>query len=206
MVIDTKIAQDGNIYSVINLADCSYLMEEGVPNLPVKIIKLIIPVGEVAVGVNITNTSGGIISLNYPVMPVQKPIPTSIDFEGNEFVSPNKNIYSLDADYPVKSARILRTNNIRGNSIVVVEVSPFSYNPAKNQLEIFESVDIKIQTNPSEKAIKSSSVKNEEKFNGYLKSIVDNKHDVANFSTITEKQAKQETIGLKSGTANLSSI
>jgi hypothetical protein len=26
----------------------------------------------VAVGVNITNTSGGIISLNYPVLPVQK--------------------------------------------------------------------------------------------------------------------------------------
>ncbi len=95
----------------------------------------------------------------------------------------------------------MRTNYLRGNSVAVVEVSPVSYNPAKNQLEVFESVDINIQTKPSEKAIKSSTVRNKEKFNSYLKSMIDNKNDVANFSTITEKQAKSDTAGLKSGAA-----
>jgi hypothetical protein len=201
VVIDTTIAQDGNIYSVIDLPDCNFLTAEGVPQLPVKTVTLIIPAGEEAVGITLTSTSGRIISLNYPVMPVQKPIPTSVDFEGNEFVTPNKSIYSLDAGYPVKSARILRTNHIRGNSVVVVEVSPVLYNPVKNQLEVFESVDISIQTKPSETAIKSSPVRNKEKFNSYLKSMVDNKNDVSNFSVITEKEVKSDTTGLKSGTA-----
>ena len=84
------------------------------------------------------------VGLNYPVLPVQKPIPTSVNFEGNEFKVPNKNIYSLDAGYPKSSVRILHTNHIRGNNVVVVEVSSVTYNPAKNQLEVFKSIDISI--------------------------------------------------------------
>ncbi len=92
VVMDTTVAQDGNIYSLINFPGCNFLTEEGVPQLPVKTVTLIIPAGEEAVGITYKSSSGGIISLNYSVMPVQKPIPTSVDFEGNEFVTPNKSI------------------------------------------------------------------------------------------------------------------
>jgi hypothetical protein len=201
VVIDTTVAQDGNIYSVINLPDCSFSLTEGVPQLPVKTVNLIIPAGEEAVGVTHVKAGGTVISLNYPVLPVQKPIPTSVNFEGNEFVVPDKNIYSLDAGYPVISARILRTNHIRGNSVVVVEVSPVTCNPVKNQLEVFESIEITIQTKTSEKAFKSSPVKNKERFNNYLESLVDNKNDVANFSTVTQKLTEPDTNSVKSALA-----
>jgi hypothetical protein len=131
VVIDTTIAADGNTYSVIKFPDCSFSQEEGMPQLPVRIINLIIPANEEPAKVICTKGAGTVLSLKYPILPVQKPIPTSLNFVGNEFVFPNKKIYSLDNQYPEERARIVRTNYIRGNKIVVIEVSPVAYNPVK---------------------------------------------------------------------------
>jgi hypothetical protein len=60
IIIDTTIAADGNIYSRINLSDCSFSSEEGMPQLPVKIVKLIIPSGEEPTDVICTKGKGEI--------------------------------------------------------------------------------------------------------------------------------------------------
>ncbi len=199
MVIDTTIAQDGNIYSTINLPNCIFSSEEGTPQLPIKIVKLIIPADEEPADVICSLGENYVISLNYPVFPVQKPIPTSINFEGNEFVEPNKEVYSLDTDYPGRFAKILRTNHIRGNNVVIIEISPVSYNPKKNQIDFYESIEINLQTKPSQKVYKSPSIKNKEKFDSYLKALVDNKDDVIKYSVINEKGKKSNPANLKSG-------
>jgi len=201
VVIDTMIAQDGNTYSIIDFPGCSYSLKEGAPQLPVKIIKLIIPAEEESVDVTCSPGSSKVISLNYSVLPVQKPIPTSINFKENEFVVPDKKIYSSDTGYPDKSARILRTNHIRGNNVVVIEVSPVSYNPVKNQIDVYESMEISLQTKPSEKVFKSSPVRNKEKFDSYLKALIDNIEDVKNYSVIKEKCEKCDSVNFKSGMA-----
>lgn len=192
IVIDTTVAQDGNSYSVIKFPDCSLLSEEGAPQLPVKMINLIIPAGEEVDKVVISKGSSSVISLNYPVLPGQKPVPTSDRFEGNEFVPASKEIYSLDKPYPTEPGRVVRTNYTRGNKVVVVEVSPVFYNPVKNQLDIYESMEISLQLKPSEKVLRSAPVRNKEKFDTYLKALVDNKDDVEKYSVIKEKQNSEE--------------
>ncbi len=164
VVVDTTAAADGNTYSIIKFADCSFSSEEGNPQLPVRMVNLIIPANEEPVKVICSKGGGKALPLKYPILPVQKPIPTSVNFDGNEFVVPNKKIYSLDNQYPEERARVIRTNYIRGNKIVVIEVSPVAYNPVKNQLEVYESLEINLQLKPSEKKLISSPVKNKKEY------------------------------------------
>jgi len=168
--------------------------------LPVKIVKLIIPANEEPAGITYSFYGEKIISLDYPIIPIQKPIPTTIEFEGNDFVKPNWDVYSNDKSYPQNIARIIRTNYIRGNKIVIIEVNPLVYNPVKNQVETYESLDINLQLKPTEKRLKSSPVKNKMKYNQYLKVLVDNKSDVEKYSVIKEKKKLKEDndINLKS--------
>jgi hypothetical protein len=133
-VVDTTTAADGKIYSTIKFSDYSFRLKEGEPMLPVKIINFIIPANEEPDIVTYSVKEAEKIHLDYPVYPVQKPVPSSIGFKGNDFVSPDGKIYSLDAFYPAKTACVLRTNCFRGNKIVVIEVSPVVYNPVKGQL------------------------------------------------------------------------
>lgn len=90
IVIDTIVETDGNIYSMIKLPDCSFSSDEGSPQLPMKIINLIIPANEEPISVSFSKSGGKILSLKYPILPVQLPVPTSLNFDGNKFISPNK--------------------------------------------------------------------------------------------------------------------
>lgn len=198
VVIDTTVAADGNTYSVIKFTDCSFSSEEGNPQLPVRMVNLIIPANEEPVNVICSQGGGKAIPLKYPILPVQKPIPTSVNFVGNEFVFPNKRIYSRDNQFPGERARVIRTNCIRGNKVVVIEVSPVAYNPAKNQLEVFESLEINLQLKTSDNKLKAATVKNKEKFDSYLKALVDNANDVNTFSAIREKSYIPDSTKLKS--------
>ncbi len=203
-IIDTTIAADGNIYSIINFSGCSFTSEEGMPQLPVKIIKLIIPADKEPVDVIWTKDKGKIVSLSYPIIPVQKPIPTEIGFDGNGFLQPNKSVYSGYTGYPVNAATILRTNYIRGNKVVIIEVSPVVYSPMKNELEVVESIELTLILKPSEKKLLSVAVKDKNKYNRYLKSLVDNDMDVEQYSVIKEKVEDNQESDLKSVTTGIS--
>ena len=84
VAIDTTLAADGNIYSIIKFADCSFSSEEGYPQLPVRMVNLIIPANEEPVKVICSQGEGKVFSLKYSILPVQKPIPTTVNFDGND--------------------------------------------------------------------------------------------------------------------------
>lgn len=98
-------------------------------------------------------------------------------------------------------SRILHTSYIRGNKVVVIEVSPVSYNPQKNQIEYYQTIEINLKLKPSDKKLISGPVKNKKKFDHYLKVLVDNKEDVEKYSTITEIESRTHKTSLKNGTA-----
>ena len=196
--VDTLLADDGNFYSAVSLYDCIISDQEGAPNLPKKIITLIIPADEEADKIVLTKGKGEMISLSYPIIPVQKPIPTSLDFEGTEFVTPDNSIYEKNEYYPVVQANIQRTEGLRGNRVVVIEVTPVIYNPVLEQLEYFETLDINLHLKKAEKKLKTSKVKNKEKYDGYLKALVDNKADVDLYSVIEGQDTTSLDINFKS--------
>jgi len=199
LAIDSVFAEDGITYAKISLENCVMSQDEGEPQLPVKLVKLIIPADEEADLVLVSKAGNVERKLNYLLFPAQKPIPTSDSFTGNRFVKPNKETYGLNAFYPREQATILRTNYIRGNKVVVVAVYPVSYNPVSNQVNYSESIDISLQLKASAKSPETSKVKNKAEFDGYLQAMVDNKADVDKYSVIEEKEVSPDAVNLKSG-------
>lgn len=100
--------------------------------------------------------------------------------------------------FPQDNAKIIRTNFIRGNKVVVISIAPVAYNPQKEQLEIYESIDIDLQTTSSEKVLKTSTVKNKKEYITYLKSMVDNDTDVEIYNKFIEKNNSKDSTNPKS--------
>jgi hypothetical protein len=198
LTVDTLAAPDGNVYTTLSLAGCFFPEEEGMPQLPVKTVKLIIPADSEPETVEITNEKAKVFSLNHPLFPVQKPVPISMDFKGNDFVLPDKSVYQSDDYYPQEQVSIVRTDYVRGNKIVIIEVNPVRYNPVEGQLEYFSTIDILLHLKSSDKKIKSAKVKNKKKYNDYLRLLVDNNTDVDEYSTIEEKNDTLNETNLKS--------
>jgi hypothetical protein len=198
LTIDSVKADDGNVYTGISLAGCYYSQIEGAPKLPVKTLKLIIPADQEPDKVVIKKGAVSVLSVSYPVVPVQKPVPTQIGFEGNEFVSPDKAIYQSGKIYPAEQAKLVRTNGIRGNKVVLIDVYPVAYNPAKGQLEYAQNIDVELHLKASKKVLRTSMVKNKKKYDKYLEALVDNKTDVEKYSVIEQRDDPVSETGMKS--------
>ncbi|MCF8359058.1 MAG: hypothetical protein K9H26_09890 [Prolixibacteraceae bacterium] len=196
--IASQTADDGNLYSTVSLAGYKMDLTEGAPQLPVKYIKLIIPAGEEPDYLEYSKGKGETELLKEFIIPVQKPIPTSTEFTGNEFVGPDKQIYNSDSFYPGERVRLLRTDCVRGNKIVSLAVSPICYNPVKGQVEFVTDIDITLYLKNSDKKLLTAPVRCKEQFDNYLKSLVDNDEDVEKYSVIEQKQASGEVIDMKS--------
>jgi hypothetical protein len=195
--------EDGIDYVKLSLSECKLDLTEGAPQLPLKYVKLIIPANEETDYVEFTKEEITITPLKYLVWPGQKPVPTSDNFSGNEFVSPDIIIYGSDSYYPKEQVRIVRTNYIRGNKVVVLAVSPVLYNPVKNQIELTTSLGIVLHLKDSQYIPLTAKVRDKAEFDNNLKTLVVNDEDVKKYSVIQEKNTDFEVSNLKSAKKTL---
>nr|HPR33371.1 C25 family cysteine peptidase [Prolixibacteraceae bacterium] len=196
--IATQTADDGNLYSKVSLSGYKMELTEGAPQLPVRYIKLIIPSEEEPSFIEYSKGNAEVLQIENLVYPAQKPIPTSTEFTGNEFVNPDKEIYNSDSYYPSERVKVLRTDCVRGNKVVSLAVLPICYNPVKGQVEFVTEIEITLHLKNSDKKPLTAPVRSKEQFDSYLKSLVDNEEDVEKYSVIKQKQASGEAIDMKS--------
>jgi hypothetical protein len=137
--IEIKEIPEGK-FSVISLLVSGQSTEEGKPLLPVIREFFEIPEnGEVSLTVK--NFTKKEITLTYPIYPLQPPIPKT--GEKPPFTI-DKEFYSTDAYYPEKLADIVFIGHIRGRRVIVFEVYPIRYNPRKNKIEFYSSLELAI--------------------------------------------------------------
>ena len=97
--------EDSIVYSKVEYTDLQFNDELGAPNLPVKIIHLIIPSYQNVRSININPSGQQFINLSHLVYPTQLPYPTLTGFEGNDFVEPDPVIYNSANPYPLELAK-----------------------------------------------------------------------------------------------------
>jgi len=73
--------QDG--YDVIQLENASYMNQIGAPQLPVKIVRILIPIDKKVDSISIDSVSMQALNGKYHLYPVQAPVPTSMSLEYN---------------------------------------------------------------------------------------------------------------------------
>ena len=124
----------------IELKGCFGSFAEGLPNLPFENRYLAVPQGatiSIKVKENGSHTLTGINLL--PVAPLQ----------GNSAVGTPKlhkdmSVFGKDANYPAENVAIAQNTQIRGLDVVLLNVTPFRYNPVRKTLEVIYDMDIEV--------------------------------------------------------------
>ena len=90
--------QDG--YDVVSLENASYISQIGAPKLPVKIVRLLIPIDQKVESISIDSVCIQQVDGTYSIYPVQAPIPTNVSPSSVPFDDPDTTIYNESSPYP----------------------------------------------------------------------------------------------------------
>lgn len=114
---------------------------EGLPNLPFENYYIAVPQGakvNIKVDENASRTFDGIDLL--PVAELQ------MNGEaGAPAIRKDMDVFGKDAEFPSKNVDIALSTRIRGLDVVLLNVTPFRYNPVRKTLEVIYDMDIEVR-------------------------------------------------------------
>src|SRR6056297_21508 len=191
--IEKREMKNREIYNHIKSPDLQRITKPGAPNLPVNYINLLVPPGTENYKITVETGKEKTIQRQKHIAPVQPPIPTAINYEQPEFVRPDSAIYSSNQPYPEKRVEVVEVNHMRGNKILTLAVHPYIYYPKYKQLNMYgiQDVLVKYENRPVKKISNYRRGNPAKKDLILLKSMIDNKKDVARFNvwkTIDEQK------------------
>lgn len=142
---------DTGVYSIISVPGLGYTSKAGEPQLPIKGTMVAIPPGATPT-LRILADESQSRSLTRPPLPnptqrvEQRPGETLPRYAGSSY-TPNRTIYSANANYPADVVRIASTGDWRSQHYAIVEFHPFQYNPATGQLIFHRRVRVELTLN-----------------------------------------------------------
>ena len=114
---------------------------EGLPNLPFENRYIAVPQGAT---VRMEVREKGTQSLHdielLPAPPVQRNAA-----KGQPTLRRDPSVFGQDANFPSQSATLVQSTRIRGLDVVMLQVTPFRYNPVRKQLEVIYDLDIELR-------------------------------------------------------------
>lgn len=157
----------------------------GEPSLPSCYLNFYIPDGRDVEAVTVSKSGKTTFQLSLPLLPVQQPVPTSIDYVSQGFTEPLTAVYSSDAAYPSAMAEVVSEGWMHlVNKIVTVRLTPFEYHPQSGTLDFYSDVTVSLQLASSSSAapeLTAPSMRpgNAAMLAGLVQKVVENPEDVA---------------------------
>jgi hypothetical protein len=137
---EVELSQDAAGYTHVEVAGCMQADEKpGVPRLPVKFVKVLLPADASDVSLR-HSVEESVLAQDVTVVPVQPDAPLNQDRPA--FVGPNAAIYGSDSLFPAKSASLQQVETMRGWRFVTVRVNPVRYVPATGELFLATEVSL----------------------------------------------------------------
>jgi len=146
-----KIQFNDQVFTKISMPGCISLGRGiGSPNIPVKLVKLLIPQGY-----NVKNIEASGISKKYnnegfnlnrnPIVPYKKPETINDLDKLYENIVFDNDIYSSDSFYPENICKNQGVGFCRGYSILTVALTPIQYIPSYGEIFYYEKMDLKVE-------------------------------------------------------------
>jgi len=144
---------DGKLYSQVSLDGWAKSTQAGAPELPILVKQVGVPFG-IDLDISVQPGKAHTYELDHPVLPV---VTQYIDWnlplgEAKTPSATNKfaheedlRIYQGDAFYPAALAEISSVGIMRQQRITSIMISPVQYQPATNQLTVYESLLITVK-------------------------------------------------------------
>jgi hypothetical protein len=141
------ISADGSVYTIVNMAGCiSGGGAVGAPQLPMKMIQLLLPPKTTVTSIKVTGTpvvvSQDVDLTTQPVLPYQKSVPFG-STEPQVFVK-NAAIYSANTPYPSEIRTEYQIGYSHGYAIVSFGLNPLQYLPSAGTLLYYPTMTVTI--------------------------------------------------------------
>lgn len=151
--------EDGSIYTRIGYKDIETITEEpGLPELPIYHLKINLPLEAYDIDVNIVKYDNDTISIDYPIIPVQKSATTYLLSEAPSFTLPNEDVYSCNDPIPNEPISVAYTSSIAEvSNEVTIAIPPLTYFPKSNILNWLKSVTVCISYTSDNKHSKQTA-------------------------------------------------
>jgi hypothetical protein len=175
-----------NGYDLVDLKNAEKIEEIGKPDLPLKLLHLLIPNDSEVESLIITGKSYEAIEGEYLISPALPDEKTKGIIE-HTWASQDQKTYDSDSLYPGKLAEILESGYLAGNQIVTIALYPLQYRPQSKKLFLCTDLDLKLKLKSSTKVSPSSIIKRRSYqaskiYAGVLNEMVDNKSDLSGYS------------------------
>lgn len=182
-VVQTSVEHQGYCSVVSSLEASTTVVGE--PALPSCYLNFYIPDGRDVESVTVSKSGKTTFQQSLPLLPVQQPVPTSIDYVDLGFTEPLTVVYSSDAAYPSAMAEVVSEGWMHLiNKIVTVRLTPFEYHPQSGTLDFYSDVTVSLQLASSSSAapeLTAPSMRpgNAAMLAGLVQKVVENPEDVA---------------------------
>ena len=144
------------LWSTLGCADCGVTNELGKPRLPVLRRLVEVPLGANPSArldeVRTRRLSLDELGARHRLLPVQQPVPKRPGALENAPFDIDRELYARDAYYPAEGVSVSAPLYIRGHQLVLVELRPVRYNPARGELELIEQAKLRLDYGPIEPA------------------------------------------------------
>ncbi len=165
-------------YDVVDLEDGGKIGEIGKPDLPLKMIHLIIPNNFEVESLTIVTSSHEVLAGEFSLFPAQPDQKTDGTTEAL-WAPEDPRTYNSDSLYPGRLGEISDCGYLAGNHIVTVALYPLQYRPKSKRLFFNTGLDVKLKLESSTKVPSSSLITRRSSqasrlYAGILSEMVDN--------------------------------
>jgi len=144
----------GEIMNTIVLPGAFLFNNAGAPDLPGNGKYILIEGDEIPDIEILSYKTDTIKSVEIAPAPI---IPTDIDRKSGEYFMDSA-LYQKDSYYPASAVKISKVKKLRGLNVVMLGITPFRYNPVKNELVVFYDLRIRLSYNGKKEAINNKYV------------------------------------------------
>ncbi|MGI6291751.1 MAG: C25 family cysteine peptidase [Bacteroidales bacterium] len=172
-------------YDVIQLKNASYINQIGAPQLPIKIIRILIPIDKKVDSISIDSVNVQQLNGKYNLYPVQTPVPINISLESVPFDNPDTSIYNNNTPYPATKYSITNDGYPMGYHVITITFYPLEYIPSDSIVNLYSSIYFTLHyINNNDKILRPfmQSKFSNELSKTYLKNLVSNYNDIYTIS------------------------
>ncbi|MDD4636905.1 MAG: C25 family peptidase propeptide domain-containing protein, partial [Bacteroidales bacterium] len=158
LTFEKVLGENKQEYMKVNYSGLSSQGIEGTPELPIKYIKVRVPVMANNISITIEKITKQNIPLSAGVYPAQPDIPMS-SLQPFPFVDREPAVYNSDNGFPNEIVSIVGNGYLLGNiHIIDLAISPVVYYPKENRLELNSEISFRINYSVSEMASKNEGM------------------------------------------------
>ncbi|UCC40191.1 MAG: fibronectin type III domain-containing protein [Candidatus Aminicenantes bacterium] len=171
-----------NEYYSIKMTDTGKLYDDiGLPLLPVKTAKILIPQGHEVKTINIVPGKKRTLEGEFMIEYAEPQIPIGSD-ETVE-TQPNKQVYSSSSPFPGKLYSVVSTQSLSGYKILVLNLFPVEYIPASGKVSYYERMKVIVVNVPSEPPLtRRAKCRKLAQDEARVKRVVDNPSEVTTYT------------------------